>query len=343
MVDCVDSQQWRPKASVVQLRRRAEIYRQVREFFHARGVLEVETPILSRFGNTDPNIESYIAWANTRDAHPKINPAGGGAAGDAEYWYLHTSPEFGMKRLLAAGVGPIYQLCKVFRHAEFGRFHNTEFSMLEWYRPGFSYQALMDEVADLVRCLSGEDECLGVEKISYAQAFQATTGIDPHNASLDELKDFVRSRGQHVQGLAMDDRDGWLDLLMGNYVQPELGQGKLTFVYDFPASRAALARVREGSLPLAERFELFINGVELANGYQELTCAREMRRRFKREQEIRKNNNQLSVDYDRYLISAGEHGLPDSAGVALGMDRLVLHICKQDSLQKVLAFNQKNA
>ena len=249
-----------------------------------------------------------------------------------------------MKRLLAAEPVSIYQLCKVFRSGEYGRYHNTEFSLLEWYRPDMTYHKLMDEVADLVRQLLDEErQQIAVEKISYQQAFVNTTGIDPSLADISNLSDYVKSQHQSVQGLNDSDKDQWLDLIMGQFVQPQLGLDKLTFVYDFPASKAALATIRAGTPPIAERFELFLDGIELANGYQELTDPEAVLQRFTKEQEIRNNNKQLPVNFDVSLIAACEQGLPHSSGVAMGIDRLLMAVTKQKSLKNVLAFCQKNA
>jgi len=337
-MDQSESGGWRPSANADVLRQRAQIYRQLREFFYLKNILEVETPILSRYGNTDPHIESFKALPNVMT---KRSDEGNAPC------YLHTSPEFAMKRLLAANGESIYQICKVFRHDEFGRYHNPEFSMLEWYRVGFSYQELMDEVADLVLTLQqtfyGKDQTISVEKMTYQQAFITTTGLNPQSSSTQELSDYVLAQQHSVQGLTSDDRDSWLDLIMGQFVQPQLGLGKLSFVYAFPATKSALANVRQGSPALAERFELFVEGVELANGYQELTDAQKILNVFETENEKRSHNNQHPVNYDKYLIMACEQGLPSCAGVAMGLDRLILLILKQKSLKNVLAFCYKNA
>ncbi|MFV2057910.1 MAG: EF-P lysine aminoacylase EpmA [Thiohalomonadales bacterium] len=335
MIEDVDSTDWRPCSSIDIWRQRGQLYRQIREFFYQRDVLEVDTPILSRFGNTDPQIESFVTHDVAYDHRD---------SSDLQTWYLHTSPEFAMKRLLAAETCAIYQLCKVFRREESGRYHNPEFTLLEWYRPGLNYHELMNEVAELVSLsLEGSRKLDPCEKITYQQAFVEIIGIDPLRASVNELSNFVHSQQQSVQGLEDNDKDLWLDLIMGQFVQPRLGQNKLSFVYDFPASKAALANIRSGAPPLAERFELFLDGIELANGYQELTDAQEVLRRFKNEQFIRSKNTQLAVDFDSRLISACSQGLPQCSGVAMGIDRLLLIITRQKTLKYVLAFCRNNA
>lgn len=315
---------WRPTASITALQQRADLLTRIRAYFAAAGVLEVETPLLASATVTDPNIDSFVTV-----------PA---AAGESER-YLSTSPEFAMKRLLAAGSGPIYQVCKAFRRAEFGRLHNPEFTLLEWYRPGFDLEQLMDEVAKLVHGLAQDYRTFqDSEHLSYAQCFQTGLGIDPHHASLADLRSCARAQGiGEVAGLG-NDRDGWLDLLMSHCIQPRLGQGRLTFVYDYPASQAALARLVPGKPHLAARFELFIDGVEIANGFHELQDAVEQRARFDSDLARRRQNDAAAVPMDEYLLAALASGLPDCAGVALGVDRLLLVLLSVADLKAILAF-----
>jgi lysyl-tRNA synthetase class 2 len=318
---------WQPAACREMLQMRAGMLAQIRRFFTDRDVLEVETPVLSQAGTTDPNIESF----RTRYEGPGL-PAG-------QTLYLATSPEFHMKRLLAAGSGDIYQISRVFRQTEFGRWHNPEFTLLEWYRIGFDMRALMREVEQLVRqLLAPQHEFLATEFISYREAFQRHLSIDPLTASPRQLQQCASSLQIEVSGLAPNDRDAWLDLLMSHGVQPQLGKTGMCFVYDYPATQAALARVRPEAIPVAERFELFIDGVELANGFHELDDAQEQARRFERDLAIRQQRGAEKVTSDPYLIEALRHGLPDCCGVAVGVDRLLQIKSGTKTLHQCLVF-----
>ncbi len=313
---------WRPTAAFAQLRERARILAGIRAFFVARGLLEVETPYLSAAGTTDPQIESFAT-----------EYTGPGAARGCRL-FLHTSPEFPMKRLVAAGSGPIFQLARVFRNGEAGRRHNPEFTLLEWYRPGFDLDALMEEVAALVQAMLGERP---VRKVSYQEAFVQSLGIEPHRATAAELRSAAAAAGLgEVPGL--EGRDDWLSLLLTHVIEPGFPADTLTFLYDYPASQAALARVRLGDPPLAERFELYVGSVELANGFHELADAAEQERRFAAEREARRRDGQVDVSTDERLLAALAAGLPDCCGVALGIDRLVMLALGVDSIDQVLAF-----
>ncbi|EAR21234.1 EF-P lysine aminoacylase EpmA [Nitrococcus mobilis] len=314
---------WRPSACRKALRQRASILAAIRGFFAERGVLEVDTPCLVGAGATDPNVPSfYVAYD------------GPGAPPEGRLW-LQSSPEHAMKRLLAAGSGAIYQITHAFRAGERGRLHNPEFTLLEWYRLGWDQHALMDEVADLFRYLLGG--CT-VERLTYTQVFHAHLGVDPLEASRQTLETSAGGLGLGRAALAALDRDGLLDLLLSHRVVPALGSGRLTFVYDFPASQAALARLRPDDPRVAERFELFSNGVELANGYHELTDAVEQRLRFERERAARARLGLPLPDVDARLLAAMEAGLPPCAGVALGLDRLIMHVCGARHIDEVIAF-----
>jgi lysyl-tRNA synthetase class 2 len=309
------SESWRPTASPASLQARASLLRDIRDYFSDKGVMEVETPLISVAGNTDPEIES-IRTANGR--------------------YLRTSPEFPLKRLLAAGSGDIYELGRVFRAGESGRSHNPEFTMLEWYRTGFSYQQLMDEVAQLVkRCGRGKFDQWPVKKLSYRELFQAHLRLDPFSADSNTLSAVASQHG--IEDIDLD-RKQWLDLLISHLIQPALPKECLTFVYDFPADQAALARIRPESPSIAERFELYLGRVELANGYQELTDADEQQRRFENENAQRETQAKQTCKVDHHLVSALEHGLGECAGVALGVDRLLMALSDADSLSEVIAF-----
>jgi len=319
---------WRPGAALSVLRQRARLLEKTRRFFAERGVLEVETPLLSAAGVTDLHIHSF----RTRYRGP-------GAPHGRELW-LQTSPEYAMKRLLAAGAGPIYQVARAFRDGESGPVHNPEFTLLEWYRPGYDHHALMDEVDLLLAELLGTPPA---QRLSYAAAFTRHLGVDPHRATPDELVSAARERGLDGVGLAPDDRDGWLALLLTHAVEPRLDTGRPTFLYDFPASQAALARIRPGDPPLAERFEVYAGGLELANGYHELRDAREQRARFERDLELRRERGLPEPPLDERLLAALEAGLPDCAGVALGFDRLLLIAAGHVGLDEVLAFSLDRA
>lgn len=320
---------WQPSASLGALRLRAEVYRRIREFFHQRQVLEVETPMLSEAGNTDPNIESF-----------QLRFSGPSLAGERTRW-LRTSPEFPMKRLLASGLGDCYELGRVFRNGEFGRRHNPEFSMLEWYRVAWSHLELIEECIALVRhvfALKGIE--LPVRRLSYAELFLELAGIEPHTAGDAQLREAVLSRIDiDPEGLQRDDL---LDLLMTHCIEPQLPRLSMTVVYDFPASQCALARIRPGAVPVAERFELYLGSSELANGYHELTDAAEQSRRFERDLMLRARRGTCAVPKDLRLITALA-GMPDCAGVAMGIDRLMMALLDTETLAETVAFDFSRA
>jgi lysyl-tRNA synthetase class 2 len=246
-----------------------------------------------------------------------------------------------MKRLLAAGSGSIYQVCKVFRDGELGRLHNPEFTMVEWYRVRFGHEALMDEVEALVRhLLDGHLPLAASERLSYHEIFARHTGLEPHTATADDFARVAREQEIHIPADLKLHHDVaiWRDLLLTHLIEPRLGQGHLTFVYDYPASQAALARVRPGSPPLAERFELYVNGIELANGFHELADGAEQETRFERQQFARATRSLPPVPRDERLLAALEAGLPECSGVALGFDRLVMLATGARSIGEVLAF-----
>lgn len=301
----------------------------LRHFFAERQVLEVETPLLSASATTDPALESLrTQWFGSD--RPR-----------AQRLYLHTSPELPMKRLLAAGSGPIYQVCKVFRDGERGSRHHPEFSLLEWYRPGWGLNALIDEVAELVRVILMRPE-VGHEVLSYRQLFIGQLGVDPWTADSTRLNEVAQASGLPGCAELELDRDGWLDLLMSQYLEPGLGRGRMSFVCDYPPSQAALARLRPddscGDATVAERFELYVEGMELANGFNELTDADEQRARFEADQDARRAAGQSVPPIDEAFLAALESGMPASAGVALGLDRLLMCALGLDEIDAVLAF-----
>jgi lysyl-tRNA synthetase class 2 len=308
-------QDWRPGTDVAMLRRRAQLLQQTRQFFAQREVLEVETPCLLRSSATDVHLSSF------------------GLADGAHF--LQTSPEFAMKRLLAAGSGAIYQLCKCFRSGESSRRHNPEFTMLEWYRPGFSLEALMQEVAELVGAL------LPVSRFnyqSYGEVFEEYVGLNPHRASTPELEQYAR-RELDLQAMAMS-RGDWLDLLMSHRVEPNLPGA--VFVQDFPWQQASLSRVQidKQGQRVARRFELFVDGLELANGYDELCDADELEQRAQQDNSDREQRGLPAMPLDCKLLAAHQYGLPACAGVAVGFDRVLMLATGSESIDRVLAFSE---
>ena len=316
---------WQPGATLELLKSRALMYQCIRDFFDTRQVLEVETPIIGASTATDPHLESMqIAVDSKREVQ-------------AAPLFLHTSPEFPMKRLLAAGSGDIYQICKTFRQGESGPRHNPEFTMLEWYRTGFNLDQLMAEVLALVNQVLGKE--LDVEYLDYRELFVAQLGVDPFQVSDAELLSLCRERA----GYAGSDlaRDECLDLLMSVLIEPVLGCGKASFVIAYPASQASLARIsvdKHGN-EVAQRFELYLEGMEIANGYDELQDAREQRRRFEQDNAIRRDLDLAEIPLDEHLVSALEQGLPDCSGVALGLDRLLMVKSGASRISEVLAFD----
>lgn len=314
---------WRPSASVLLLRRRAQLLSRAREFFAARGLLEVETPALVGAPVTDVNLQS---------ARVQLD--------DSTALWLHTSPEYAMKRLLAAGSGDIWQLCRVVRGAERGRLHNPEFTMIEWYRTGFTLAMLIEEVAALCSALAG---ARAVKQLRYAAAFRAATGLDPLSCSDASLRELAATLQLPAVTLAALSRDELLDLLMGLRVGPQLGQGCFTFITHYPASQAALARLDAHDARVALRFELYADGMELANGFDELADATQQRQRFEADNRERKRRGLAPRALDERLLAALAAGLPACAGVAVGFDRLVMLATGRKSINEVIAFPTERA
>jgi elongation factor P--(R)-beta-lysine ligase len=302
------------------LQARAALLARCRAFFAARGVLEVETPVLSQGAVTDV----HLASLETR------------IAGLAPRYYLQTSPEYPMKRLLAAGSGDCYQICKVFRDGETGRYHNPEFSMLEWYRLGIDHHALMDEVEALLVPLLGPSYAEPAHRLSYQAVFEQALGIDPFAVPTAELRALAAARAD--ADLPDADRDTLLDVLMGVVIGPTLGADRLTFIHDYPASQAALARVLPGLPPRAARFEAYARGLELCNGFHELVDANEQRRRFEADLRARHDRGWPLPPIDERFLAALAEGLPDCAGVAVGLDRVLMIATGATSIAEVLAF-----
>lgn len=320
-----DTDAWRPSASFAAMHARAAMLATIRAFFAERGVLEVETPIASRAAVSDPALDSLATrWHGP--GHPDGLPL-----------YLQTSPEFPMKRLLAAGYGPIYQVCKVFRDGERGRLHHPEFSLLEWYRPGWGYRTLMVEVADLVRAILGAPG-LAAEEIRYRDLFRDRLGLDPWHSDPASLRRVALAQGlEGVRDLDLN-LDGWLDLLLSHCLEADLGRGCLTFVYDYPPTQAALARVSATPEAHGQRFELYLDGMELANGFDELTDVVEQSHRFVRDLAVRVAAGRVAPPADSAFLAALGAGMPAASGVALGLDRLLMARVGADHIDQVLAF-----
>ena len=310
---------WQPTATIEFIRARAALLGKLRQFFAVRDILEVETPLLCSSGITDPAIEPLIVERGVSLAQSH---------------YLQTSPEYAMKRLLAAQGESIYQISKAFRDGEAGARHNPEFTLLEWYRPGFDHHRLMAEVADLVRHCLGERP---LQKRSYRQLFIDMLQVDPFTAAADELQDIARS---HLDtGTLSGGRDMWLDLLMSHLIEPRLAELGMCFVYDYPVSQAALSKIADvEGVSVGQRFELYVDGLELANGYCELTDPAEQRLRFERDNVRRREYGRPERPLDERLLAAMEHGLPDCSGVALGVDRLLMLVTGASDIRDVLAF-----
>jgi lysyl-tRNA synthetase class 2 len=314
---------WQPSASINILKQRANILASIRQFFAVRDVLEVETPVFCHTSVTDPFIQSIPAIFESQ------------TKGDKQTCYLQTSPEYAMKRLLCAGSGSIYQITKSFRQGEVGRFHNPEFSMLEWYRINFDHHDLMNEMDALLQLVL---QMPSAERKTYAQMFQDALALDPHTATLAELAACARKNKLDVHD-DIHDRDTWLQLLMSHCIEPTLGKTRPFFVYDFPASQAALARIQSGNPAVASRFEVYVNGIELANGFHELQSADEQRTRFINNQHARKELGLNPMALDEYFLAALSYGLPNCAGVALGVDRLIMLATQSERIADVLSFD----
>ena len=308
---------WRPSASRLAVEARARLLADIRHFFSDKRVLEVETPVLSRAGNSDPNIRNISSDSSRKR-------------------YLRTSPEYAMKRLLASGHRDIYEMGRVFRGGETGRYHNPEFTLLEWYRHGWDYLDLAAEVIELVRlCGRGQFDDWPVKRVTYRELFQQETGLDPLYCSESDLASCAIERG--IMTTPMGHQE-WLDLLLSELIQPALPGESFTVLYEFPPEQAALARIRPGSPPIAERFEVYLGQMELANGYQELTDAAEQMGRFERETKLADSRSEERTPLDMNLVSALRHGLPECSGVALGVDRLLMSCLKLDRIDAVLSF-----
>ncbi|OHE85416.1 MAG: EF-P lysine aminoacylase GenX [Lysobacterales bacterium RIFOXYA1_FULL_69_10] len=318
---------WQPSASFDALRLRAALNARIRTFFAERGVTEVETPVMSVAGNTDPNIASFsLEFSGRTDGASRTR-------------WLRTSPEYPLKRLLAAGFGDCYELGRVFRDGEAGGRHNPEFTMLEWYRLGWDHHRLVDETADLIlQALALVDRGATLQRVRYRDLYHRELGLDPMTASDDSLRNALGDLVIDPAGLTRDD---WLDLLMTHRLQPAFPVDRMTAVVDYPASQCALARIApdEEGTPVAQRFELYLGPLELANGYHELSDAAEQGARFDRDRAVRTSRGDAVPPRDDRLLDALAAGFPDCAGVALGVDRLLMAMLGTDRIADVLAFD----
>jgi len=317
----VNSESWRPIAGPAVATNRARLLQRAREFFDTRGILEVDTPALSKFAVTDPHIESLSASSAT---DPEL--------------FLHTSPEYGMKRLLAAGFGDIYQICKVFRDGERGRNHLAEFTLVEWYRLSFGLQEIMRDTIEFVAALLDRSNLASsAEYISYDEAFQTAVNLSPRTADVAELSNCMNADGQLKSAIG-DKADAWLDLVLADKIIPQFAEDKLTVIFHYPARQAALARICPDDAMVADRFELFYGNLELANGFVELTDADEQLSRFERDRQARRENEAAVHQVDPELINALRAGLPPCAGVAVGFDRLLMLHEGQSDISAVTNF-----
>lgn len=299
---------------------------QIRAFFNKIGVLEVETPTCSPSATTDPALTSL-----------RTTFCGPGHACGLPL-YLHTSPEFFMKRLLAAGYGSIYQICRVYRNGELGRLHNLEFSLLEWYRLGLNYHELMDEVLALIEIVAGQS--ILQQRFSYTELFNTYLDLNPHDNDVTRLRNCALELNiAGLDELNLIERNAWLDLLLTHAIEPKLPKDTAIFVYDYPASQASLANVRNEIPPVAERFELYLGGMEIANGFHELANAAEQEQRFVADLAMRQTNKQELVPMDQQLLAALKYGLPDCCGVAIGLDRLLMWLLGIKHIDEVLTFS----
>lgn len=321
-----EQEQWQPTTSVKNLLTRAKLLTEIRRFFTDRGLLEVETPVLSEFGVTDVHLATFSTEF--------ISPFGE----QSKTLWLSTSPEYHMKRLLAAGSGPIFQISKVFRNEEAGNRHNPEFTMLEWYRPHFDMYRLINEVDDLLQQIL---ECPPAESMSYQFAFQQYVGLDPLSADLSELVE--KAEKHQLMGAENESRDTLLQFLFSTVVEPQIGQEAPVVVYHFPASQAALAQISSEDLRVAERFEFYYKGLELANGFHELSDAREQLRRFQQDNLQREKMGLPVRAIDTRLLAALQAGIPNCSGVALGVDRLLMIAMVTESIKDVISFAIDNA
>lgn len=320
------TEHWRPTAALQQLRQRAQLLGAIRHFFFQRDVLEVETPLLCRATGTDPNLDFFASQLHWPSQNPTL--------------FLQTSPEFAMKRLLAAGSGSIYQICKAFRNGESGRFHNPEFTILEWYRIDFTLPELMAEVAELLLVLLADAmPQLSVKQVSYQTLFREMTGLDALSFERSAYRDYAKSvNAAEADSLCLDDHALWLDFIFSHCVQNAMPKEVIFLVHGYPAIQSSLARINPHDPRVSERFEVFINGIELGNGFFELNDANEQSARFDREIAHRQQHGLPTVAKDQLFLDALQAGLPDCSGIAIGLDRLLMIMTSCSAIEEVIAF-----
>ncbi len=311
---------WKPTASQTARKARANLLREIRKFFDNRGVLEVETPVLSQNTVTDCHIDSFDT--SYLASHKQ------------QTYFLQTSPEYAMKRLLAAGSGAIYQISRVFRQGESGRLHNPEFSMLEWYRPDFNYFDLMSEIDVLLAVILKFPK---PDRISYSNLFLDNLNINPILATIDDLRELAKEH-QLENTESIDDRDTLLDFIFSHLLQPQLAEKQPCYIYDYPSTQAALAQVKDSDPPVAQRFELYYRGIELANGFYELSCSTEQMSRFENDLIKRRKHRKQLLNIDMRFIDALKSGLPECSGVAMGIDRLLMLKLGATHIHEVINF-----
>lgn len=319
---------WQPGATVAILQARAKLLADIRAFFSGRKVLEVETPLLASAGVTDPHLVNFSTEMHLPGAEK------------GQKLFLQTSPEYAMKRLLCGGSGSIYQICKAFRNEEQGHQHNPEFTMLEWYRVGFDHWQLMQEIQELLAPLLGVAD---FQQLSYQKAFKRYLNFDPLVDSDKSLASLCSKHGFENFATPETPRDTQLQLLFSHLIEPQIGQDRPCFIYDFPASQAALARISNDDNRVAERFELYYKGVELANGFHELQSPDEQRQRFAQDNDLRKAMGQPQAQPDLKFLAALQQGLPACSGVALGLDRLLMLVLGCADIDQVLSFSISRA
>jgi lysyl-tRNA synthetase class 2 len=317
---------WQPSCSLELLRNRASLFQKIRQFFAEKSVLEVETPLLCSAIGTDPNLDFFTTQYNYLQV--------------PQHLFLQTSPEFAMKRLLAAGFGSIYQICKAFRNGESGRFHNPEFTLLEWYRVGYDLSQLMDEIAELMQVLFSEySQLKRVQRVAYESLFMEYTGLNALAFSFEKYCQFALANGLADAKLVCgQDHTLWLDFIFSHKIQPQLELDTLWLVHGYPACLPSLARTNLHNSLIVDRVEVFLNGVELGNGYYELEDAKEQERRFDKDIAIRKETNRPIITKDMKLLAALQAGLPDCSGIAIGLDRILMLLSNSRSIDDVLAF-----
>jgi len=308
------------------LKQSAFLLAKIRQYFAQNNVLEVETPILSSAGNTDIHIDSFTSNS--------INSA-------YECTYLRTSPEFPLKRLLCSGIGDVYELGKVFRQGEVSKTHNIEFTLLEWYRINFDYLDLIQDVTSLFEFIFSSFEMpkLKFKTVTFSEVFKNTFNIDVKQVCVSEINQLSQANGYSGSALSKDEG---LDYLFATCIQPSFDANTVTFISHYPASQAALAQINPQDPSTALRFEVFYQGIELGNGYQELTDAEELHQRFIKDNNYRKNNNMPEVPIDKQLLSGMQYGLPACSGIAIGVDRLLMAVMKIDRIDEVLSFSAEN-